>query len=104
VLREGAPFVYVGNHPCFVGATQEHVATGVPILHPGYRRAGRRDAADAPGATPNGWRRRLGSFVHLPLGPFLAAFAGFTLEHAEELDDGWDYPKTLALAFRKPRS
>src|SRR5215210_2416342 len=24
VLKPGAPFVYVGNHPCFVGATQEH--------------------------------------------------------------------------------
>ena len=104
VLRPEARFVYVGNHPCFVGATQEHVATGLPRLHPGYRRAGRWRAADAPGATPGGWRELLGSFVHLPLGPFLAAFAGLTLLAAEELDDGFEYPKTIALALAKPRA
>ena len=98
VLRPGGRFVYVGNHPCFVGATQEHLATGIPRLHPGYRRAGRWPAETAPGTTPGGWRAALGSFVHLPLGEFLAAFAGFTLEHAEELDDGFEYPKTIALA------
>ena len=102
VLRPGAPFVYVGNHPCFVGATQEHLDTGLPRLHPGYRRAGRWNSADAPGATPGGWRERLGSFVHLPLGEFLSCFAGFTIEAVEELEDGWEYPKTIALAARKP--
>ena len=102
VLKQGARFVYVGNHPCFVGATQEHLDTGLPRLHPGYRRGGRWDAGDAPGATPGGWRERLGSFVHLPLGDFLAAFAGWTLMAAEELDDGWEYPKTLALAVSRP--
>lgn len=102
VLRPGAPFVYVGNHPCFVGATQEHVETGLPRLHAGYRRAGRWDAGDAPGAVAEGWRAQLGSFIHLPLGPFLDAFSGFVLERAEELDDGWEYPKTLAVALRKP--
>jgi hypothetical protein len=40
--------------------------------------------------------------VHLPLGLFLAAFAGLTLLAAEELDDGFEYPKTVALAFAKP--
>jgi len=102
VLRAGGGFVYVGNHPCFVGATQEHVATGVPRLHPGYRRAGRWEAGDAPGTTPAGWRARLGSYVHLPLADFLRAFAGFTLLSFEELDDGFDYPKTVAVALRKP--
>ena len=102
VLRRGGRFVYVGNHPCFVGATQEHLETGPPRLHPGYRRGGRWNAADAPGATPEGWRERLGSFVHLPLGDFLSAFSGFTLERAEELDDGSEYPKTFALALRRP--
>jgi SAM-dependent methyltransferase len=101
VLRRGGRFVYVGNHPCFVGATQEHVETGLPRLHPGYRRAGRWNAAEAPGATPSGWRERLGSFVHLPLANFLSAFAGLTLEAVEELDDGFEYPKTIALALRK---
>jgi ubiquinone/menaquinone biosynthesis C-methylase UbiE len=42
VLRSGARFVYLGHHPCFVGATQEHVESGLPRLHPGYRRV-RRD-------------------------------------------------------------
>jgi SAM-dependent methyltransferase len=102
VLRSGGRFVYVGNHPCFVGATQEHVDTGVPRLHPGYRRAGRWHVGDAPGATPGGWRQRLGSFVHLPLADFLSCFAGFTLETVEELDDGYEYPKTIALRLRKP--
>ena len=102
ILRPGARFVYVGNHPCFVGASQEHLDTGLPRLHPGYRRAGRWQAAEAPGATPGGWRERLGSFVHLPLGDFLSSFAGFTIETVEELDDGWEYPKTVAVAVRKP--
>jgi SAM-dependent methyltransferase len=102
VLRPGGRLVYVGNHPCFVGPAQEHGASGLPQLHPGYRRAGRWDAADAVGATPGGWRERLGSFVHLPLDAFLGSFAGLTLECADELEDGWEYPKTLALAFTKP--
>jgi SAM-dependent methyltransferase len=102
VLRSGGRFVYVGNHPCFVGATQEHGPSGLPILHPGYRRAGRWNAAGAPGTTPAGWRARLGSFVHLPLAAFVSAFAGFTIEACEELDDGFEYPKTIAVAVRRP--
>jgi SAM-dependent methyltransferase len=102
LLRPGGRFVYVGNHPCFVGATQEHGTDGNPILHDGYRRAGRWDAGDAPGTTPGGWRGRLGSFVHVPLGEFLSAFAGFTIETVEELEDGFEYPKTIALALAKP--
>ncbi len=102
VLKPGARFVYVGNHPCFVGPTQEHLDTGLPTLHAGYRRAGRWNAAEAPGASPGGWRGRLGSFVHLPLADFLSAFAGFTLVTVEEPEDGWEYPKTIAVALRKP--
>ena len=102
VLRTGGRFVYVGNHPCFVGATQEHGPAGLPRLHPGYRRAGRWEAEGAPGTTPEGWRARLGSFVHVPLGEFVSAFAGFTLLVFEELDDGFEYPKTVAVALRKP--
>jgi hypothetical protein len=41
-------------------------------------------------------------FVHLPLADFLTCFAGFTVEVVEELDDGYEYPKTIALALRKP--
>jgi SAM-dependent methyltransferase len=102
VLRSGGRCVYVGNHPCFVGPTQEHTESGCPRLHLGYRRAGRWRSAEAPGTTPEGWRERLGSFVHLPLGDFLSAFAGLTLVAAEELADGYEYPKTVALAFTKP--
>lgn len=102
VLVRGGRFVYVGNHPCFVGASQEHVGDGLPRLHRGYRRAGRWSATEAPGATPDGWRAQLGSFVHLPLGEFLSAFGGLTLLASEELADGFEYPKTIALAFAKP--
>jgi SAM-dependent methyltransferase len=104
VLRPGGRFVYVGNHPCFVGPTQEFHETDVPRLHPGYRRAGRWQAAEAPGTTPGGWRARLGSFVHLPLGDFLACFAGFTLRAVEELADGSEYPRTIGLGLIKPAS
>ena len=102
VLKPGAPFVYVGNHPCFIGPTQELLESGLPRLHPGYRRAGRWSAADAPGTTPGGWRARLGSFVHLPLAQFVNAFAGFTIEQFEELEDGREYPSTIAFRLRSP--
>jgi SAM-dependent methyltransferase len=101
LLRPGGRLVYIGNHPCFVGPSQEHVYA-VPVLHPGYRRGGRWDAADAPGSTPGGWRARLGSYVHVPLGAFLDAFAGLTLVHAVEPDEGREYPTMIALAFDKP--
>ena len=48
---------------------------------------------------PTGWRDRVGSAVHLPLEEFLGAFTGLALLEADELDDGWEYPKTLALAW-----
>ena len=102
VMRPGGRFVYVGNHPCFVGPTQDYTESGVPLLHPGYRRAGRWQSSDAPGVSPEGWRARLGSFVHLPLADFLSCFAGLTLAAVEEPADGCEYPKTLALAFTKP--
>jgi len=102
VLVHDGRFVYVGNHPCFVGASQEHVGGALPRLHRGYRRAGRWNTAEAPGATLDGWRAQLGSFVHLPLGEFLSAFRGLTLVAADELEDGFEYPKTIALTFAKP--
>lgn len=101
LLRPGGRFVYVGNHPCFVGPVQEHT-TELPVLHPGYRRGGRWDAAAAPGSTPDGWRTRLGSYVHLPLAEFLTAFAGLTLVRAEEGDEDREYPTMIALAFDRP--
>jgi hypothetical protein len=36
------------------------------------------------------------------LAAFLAAFAGLTLVAAEEPDDGFEYPKTIALAWTRP--
>ena len=102
VIRPGGRFVYIGNHPCFVGPTQDYTETGIPLLHPGYRRAGRWQSSDAPGVSPDGWRARLGSFVHLPLADLLCCFAGLTLVAAEEPADGYEYPKTLALAFTTP--
>jgi SAM-dependent methyltransferase len=102
VLRPGSPFVYIGNHPCFVGPTQEFQEGGVPRLHPGYRQAGRWEASEAPGTTPGGWRTRVGSLVHLPLGEFLACFSGFTIETAEELADAFEYPRTIGLRVAKP--
>jgi SAM-dependent methyltransferase len=101
VLRPGGRFAYVGNHPCFVGPVQEYVRPALPRLHAGYRRAGRWQAADAPGTTPGGWRARLGSFVHLPLAEFLSAFAGFAIERVEEPDEGSEYPTMIALALVK---
>lgn len=101
LLRPGGRFVYVGNHPCFVGPVQEHT-TGVPVLHPGYRQAGRWDAAAARGSTPGGWRARLGSYVHLPLAEFLNAFAGLTLVEVDEGSEQREYPTMIAVACERP--
>jgi SAM-dependent methyltransferase len=101
VLRPGGAFVYLGVHPCFVGPHSQFVAgEGVPILHPGYRRAGRYD--DGPGISPAGLRARVGA-VHLPLGTFLQAFldAGLALERFEE-PGSRDYPVPVALRARAP--
>jgi SAM-dependent methyltransferase len=101
ILRKGAPFVYVGAHPCFVGPHSLFAeAKGVPALHAGYRATGFYTAS--PGTRPTGLRAKVGA-THLPLALFLQAFldAGFTLERVEEAgreDDG--YPFVLALRAR----
>jgi SAM-dependent methyltransferase len=101
VLKAGAPFVYVGIHPCFVGPHSLFVAgEGVPELHPGwYRRPGRYE--DAPGVTPQGLRARVGA-THLPLAEFLRAFldTGFVLECVEE-PGSRDYPIAIAIRCRR---
>jgi SAM-dependent methyltransferase len=100
VLKPGAPFVYAGAHPCFVGPHSRFVgAEGVPVLHPGYRETGRY--VDAPGISPEGLRAKVGA-SHLPLGLLLQAFldAGLRLEHFEELPSR-DYPYMLALRWRR---
>jgi hypothetical protein len=100
VLRPGAPLVYFGAHPCFVGPHSRFLAgEGVPILHPGYRETARYN--DAPGISPEGVRARVGA-SHLPLGLFLQMFldAGFRLEHLDEPGDR-EYPYALAMRWRR---
>ncbi len=102
VLKPGAPFVYIGVHPCFVGPHSVFVgAEGVPEFHRGYRPSRRYDAS-APGvANPDGVRARVGA-VHLTLHDLSAAFtgAGLRIEHFEEISDR-DYPHVVALRARK---
>jgi SAM-dependent methyltransferase len=102
VIRPGAPFVYVGAHPCFIGPhSLFERGEGVPVLHPGYREL--RRYFDAPGvANPDGLRVRTGA-VHLPLGAFLDTFtgAGLCIDRFEELFRG-DYPWIVALRARCP--
>ena len=75
VLRPGAPFVYIGGHPCFVGPHSAFVhAQGTPAFHPGYRPSRRYDGS-APGVgDPEGLRARIDS-RHLTLADFITAFA-----------------------------
>jgi SAM-dependent methyltransferase len=102
VLRPGAPFVYIGVHPCFVGPHSVYDPEGEsPELHPGwYRLTGRYD--EAPGIWRGaGVRIRVGA-SHLPLGLFLQTFldAGLRLEHVEEPAER-EYPFGLAFRWRR---
>ena len=100
VLRPGAPLVYVGAHPCFVGPHSRFLAgEGMPELHPGYRETARY--AEGPGVTVEGIRAKVGA-THLPLGLFLKAFidAGLHLEWFEEPADR-EYPYMVALRWRR---
>lgn len=102
VLRPGAPFVYIGVHPCFVGPHSVYdVDRQAPDLHPGwYRLTGRYD--EAPGIWRGaGVRIRVGA-SHLPLGLFLQTFldAGLQLECVEE-PDRREYSFGLALRWRR---
>jgi len=103
VLGPGAPFVYVGIHPCFVGPHSVYDPDGqTPELHPGwYRRTGRYD--EAPGIWRKaGVRTRVGA-SHLPLGLFVRTFldAGLELEQVEEPDER-EYPFGLGFRWRRP--
>lgn len=102
VLRPGAPFVYVGVHPCFVGPHSVYdVDRQVPQLHAGwYRRTGRYD--EAPGIwRASGVRVRVGA-SHLPLGLYLRTFldAGLRLEQVEEPAQR-EYSFGLAFRWRR---
>jgi SAM-dependent methyltransferase len=102
VLRPGAPCVYVGGHPCFVGPHSLFVhAEGTPALHPGYRPSRRYDHT-APGVgDPEGLRARVGA-RHLTLADFVTAFAsaGLRIDRLEELGER-DYPYLVALRARR---
>jgi SAM-dependent methyltransferase len=100
VLRAGAPFAYIGAHPCFVGPHSRFIAAkGVPTLHPGYRHTEWYDGG--PAISPDGLRARVGA-THLPLGPFVQAFldAGFRIQGFEELGSR-EYPYKIALRCRR---
>jgi SAM-dependent methyltransferase len=102
VLKQEAPFVYIGVHPAFVGPHSLFVgAEGVPGLHSGYQPSRRYDES-APGvANPDGVRARVGG-VHLTLHDFFAAFtdARFRIERFEEVGEH-DYPHIVALRARR---
>jgi SAM-dependent methyltransferase len=100
VLRPGAPLVYFGAHPCFVGPHSRFLAgEGLPELHPGYRATSYY--RDAPGIRPDGIRAQVGA-THLPLGHFLQAFieAGLVLERFDEPGDR-EYPHAVATRWRR---
>jgi SAM-dependent methyltransferase len=102
VLRPGAPFVYIGVHPCFVGPHSVYdVDRQAPELQPGwYRLTGRYD--EAPGIQrASGVRIRVGA-SHLPLGLFLQTFldAGLRLECVDE-PTGREYSFGLAFRWRR---
>jgi SAM-dependent methyltransferase len=100
VLKPGAPFVYIGAHPCFVGPHSRFIsAEGVPTLHPGYRSTGRYEGGPAIG--PEGLRARVGA-SHMPLGDFVQTFfaAGFEVHSLEELGSR-EYPYELALRCQR---
>lgn len=102
VLRDGAPLVYVGGHPCFIGPhALFRFAQGVPELHPGYRPGRRYDAAEPGVFNPEGLRARVGA-THVPLGEFVDAFAaaGLRIERLEEHGQE-DYPYLVALRARR---
>ncbi len=103
VLRPGAPLVYIGAHPCFVGPHSLYVfAEGVPELSEGYRRTGRYDGSAFGVGNPDGVRIRVGG-VHLTLHDLFDAFtsAGFVVERFEELARERGYPHVLALRARR---
>src|SRR5215469_4469363 len=103
VLRPGAPFVYVGIHPCFVGPHSVYdFDRRAPELHPGwYRLTGRYE--EAPGIwRGSGVRIRVGA-SHLPLGLFLQTFldAGLRLDRVEEPEER-EYSFGLAFRWLRP--
>jgi SAM-dependent methyltransferase len=102
VIRPGAPFVYLGVHPCFIGPHSRFFhGQGVPELFSGYFETERY--TEAPGISPTGLRAKVGA-VHLPLGAFVHAFldAGLRIERFEEpASPEREYPHLVALLAQR---
>ena len=101
VARAGAPFVYYGVHPCFVGPHSEFLAgMGAPVFHPGYYRSTGR-YHESPGiVNPEGLRARVGA-VHLPLAAFLQRFLDAGLAPERIVEPGTrEFPIAIALRCR----
>lgn len=99
ILRPGAPFVYVGNHPCFVGTfvrRDREEENGELVFRPGYTSGGWQDIH-----RPGGLGSRVGR-RHVPLPEFLHAFidAGLAIERFSEFG-GTVVPWDLAIRARK---
>lgn len=103
VLKPGAPFVYLGVHPCFgnhmvVRGAVEEVDDVVAVIRPGYPEAGWRTLPFD--TTSTRIRARVG-INHIPLAPFLNALAAhFTVSRVEE-PGGDDPPLFLAVSAFK---
>jgi SAM-dependent methyltransferase len=100
ILEPGGRFVYVGLHPCFVGAfTEKPRADGTRVVHPGYVRPGWQTGG--PGTLPGGLASRVG-FRHLPLAHVLNGVleAGLRLCRVEE-DGLGQLPDWLALVAQR---
>ena len=102
VLRPGGLFVFYGAHPCFNGPHVQNRDDGARIVHPGYRDAGRHEAA--PWWSEGGVRQRLG-MRHMPLGDLLNGVldAGLSLTRVSEPREH-AIPYVLAFSARRPPS
>jgi len=101
VLRPGGRFIYVGIHPCFVGAFVERVELDRLVLHSGYKDTGwsRSFAHFGPGV-----RSKVGA-RHVPLADLLNGFvrAGLSLHQVRESGDTRPFPWRLAVVATRPR-
>lgn len=102
-LRPGGRFLYVGLHPCFLGAfvnRTTEAADDFLRFVPGYGRVGWSNRASGDGTGPAG---RVG-FHHKTLASFVGAFtsAGLVIRVLEELSGGGNVlPRNVGLVAEK---
>jgi len=100
VLRPGGRFIYIGIHPCFVGAFVERVELDRLVIHSGYQDTGwsRSFAHFGPGV-----RSKVGA-RHIPLADLLNGFiqSGLSLERVRESGDTRAFPWRLAVVAIRP--